>query len=116
MEEYGSLALRIEAPASRYVKAVLNERGGHAGNCDPLLTSALAGNDPNRPSWDAEPVGEERDERIVRGAFDRRRGDAHEQRVVTAAGDFGFSGSRSHSDREDYAGRCLDAVIDHGSS
>ena len=40
------------------MKVVENECGGHAINRDTLLAPALAGNDPDRPLWHAEAIGE----------------------------------------------------------
>ena len=51
-----------------------------------------------RAFGDVQGVGEEGDQGVVGGAFDRRGGDADHQRVVAGAGAFGFSGAGNDAD------------------
>jgi hypothetical protein len=43
-------------------------------------------------------VGQEFDEGVVRGAFDRRRGEANQQGVVAGAAESGARSARDHAD------------------
>jgi hypothetical protein len=58
----------------------------------------IAAEDPHRAPRDAQRFGEERDQRLVGGAFNGRGGHADEQRGISNAGAFRFSRARNDAD------------------
>lgn len=77
-----------------------------------LAPAAITRGDVNRAARYAQPFRYECDERLVRGAFDRRGRETHDDRVVPEAGYFCFSRAGNDADVE------LDASVgltDHGS-
>jgi hypothetical protein len=72
----------------------------HPSDGDALSSRALTADDLHRVPGDPKRRGEERDERLVGGAFDWRRGNANQQRVVANAGAGRFSGARDHANIE----------------
>jgi hypothetical protein len=65
----------------------------HPSDGDALSSRALTADDLHRMSGDAERRREERDERLVGGAFDRRRGNTNQERLVANARALRFSGA-----------------------
>ena len=72
--------------------------GCHAGERDAFSSSTLSAHDAYGAAREAEKGGEIVDERLVGGAFDRRRRQAHYEGIVAHAAQFGFSCAGNHAD------------------
>jgi hypothetical protein len=72
----------------------------HSSDGDALSPGVLTADDLDCMSGDPKRGREERDERLVGGAFDWRRGNANEERVFANARVFRFSGARDHANVE----------------
>jgi hypothetical protein len=70
----------------------------HAGDGDALQPAAFAADDLDVAFGDAEGGGEEGDDGVVGGAFDRRRGDSQQQRAVPGSGAAGLASARDDAD------------------
>jgi hypothetical protein len=67
---------------------------------DDLRAAARSGFDADRSVRDVEDFGKERDERVVGGAVDGRRGELDEEHSVADPGDGRSAGARGHADGE----------------
>ena len=72
----------------------------HPSDGNALSSRALTADDLYRVPGDPKRRREERDECLVGGAFDWRRGHTNQQRVVANAGAFRLSGARDHANIE----------------
>jgi len=72
--------------------------GCHARHGNPLLPAPLAADDSHGAAGDAQAIGEHLDQRVVRGAFDRRRRQSYQQRAIARASDLVFPGSGDDPD------------------
>src|SRR5262245_32662822 len=72
--------------------------GRHPGDRHALPPAALAADDVDGAAGKPERGGEEGDQLVVGGAFDRRGGEADEERAVALAGHFGLARPGYHVD------------------
>ena len=74
---------------SAYLAYVANRTLGNSFDLDQFRSSGFAGENSNRLSADREDVGKKRDELVVRGPVDWRRGESNSKRVAILAGQLG---------------------------